>query len=167
MSVLSLFHCSNSIEDGFELMGFDIVCKTHKTDGNILGVIGPISNRLGKTVKTFKPLFYLGVAHKNKKLNIDGYTSTLHLTTSEMYDCSRSIMWVIGYMNKSMQLSFSFPEPEIADLLAVDCPDTLLAINVVAAILEAIDVNANIDANTIMSDYEKYYGFSCFNCYLS
>lgn len=157
MSVLSLYTCNNSIEAGFEMIGYDI---THKTD-NAIGIIGDNIKRVTKAVKTLQPLFFVITPPKNKPIDIDGYITTLHITTPDTYECSRPIIWIIGIKdNNAFRVPVLFPEADYDTALSVEDPDTLLTVNIAAAISDAIDANA------IMSEYDKFYGFSGFNCCL-
>lgn len=157
MSILSLYPCNNSIEAGFEMIGYDIVTKTD----NAIGVIGDNIKRVTKAVKALQPLFFLITPPKNKPVDIDGYITTLHFTVPDTYECSRPIIWIIGIRdNNAFCVPVLFPETDYDIALSVEDPDTLLTANIATAISDAIDANA------IMSEYDKYYGFSGFNCCL-
>lgn len=157
MSILSLYPCNNSIEAGFDMIGYDIVTKTD----NAIGVIGDNVKRVTKAVKALQPLFFVVTLPKNKYIDIPGYIATIHITTPEMYACSRNIVWIIGIKdNNAFRVPVLFPETDYDIALAVEDPDTLLTVNIAAAISDAIDANA------VMSEYDKFYGFSGFNCCL-
>lgn len=158
MSILSLYSCNNSIEAGFDLIGYDIVTRTDST----IGIIGDNIKRVTKAVKALQPLFFLITPPKNKPVDIEGYITTLHFTLPETYGCSRPIIWIIGIKdNNAFRVPVLFPEVDTLDeALSVEDPDTILAVNIAAAISDAIDANA------VMSEYDKFYGFSGFNCCL-
>lgn len=154
MSVLSLFDYYCSIEEGFELAGYDVNTQI----SNAIGIIGPHNRQLIHHIKALQPLFFVGVSDHNKKMDIDGYIITAHFSTPKEYQCSRPITWTIGVRhNNALNLPFTFPNAANDTYEAIH-PDTALALAIACNITDAID-----DMAIMSSDYDKYYGFWAFN----
>ena len=151
MSVLSLFPCSNSIEDGFELAGYDINSKLN----NAIGIIGKSNRKLVKFVKQMTPLFFVGINDPNKYVYIDGYDVYAFITTSAKYHCSRNIAWTIGIKsNTTASFHFELPVPSTNDN-DID-NDTALALSVACAVAK------NVDHRAVYSNYDIFDVFSKF-----
>ncbi|MBQ5319320.1 MAG: hypothetical protein J6K17_09520 [Oscillospiraceae bacterium] len=157
MSVLSLFDCYCSIDEGFELAGYDVNTQI----SNAIGIVGPHNRRLVNCIKALQPLFWVGVSDHIKKMDIDGYIITAHFSTPAEYRCSRPITWAIGVRdNNALNIPFEFPSA-IHHTFDDDIhPDTALSLAIACNISEAIDNMA------VMTDYEQYYGFLAFNEYV-
>lgn len=107
MSVLSLFSVNNSVEEGFELAGYDIAVNCN----NAIGIIGPINRKLTNAVKSLRPLFFVGVSDHDRKVDIDGYITTTHISTDTEYQCSRNITWIVGIMDNTVHNKFLHFQP--------------------------------------------------------
>lgn len=154
MSVLSLFSVNNSVEEGFMLAGYDIAVDIT----NAIGIIGPINRKLTNTVKSLRPLFFVALSDRNKKVDIEGYIITTHFSTPEEYQCSRPITWTIGIRdNNVLNLPFIFPNAANDTYEAIH-PDTAIALAIACNITDAVDAMA-----IMSSEYDEYYGFSPFN----
>lgn len=151
MSVLSLFSIRNSVEEGFELAGYDINSKL----SNAIGIIGKANQKLVKSVKQMTPLFFVGINDPNKYVYIDGYDVYAFITTSDKYHCSRNIAWTIGIKsNATVSFHFELPIPSTIDN-DID-NDTALALSIACAVAE------NVDHRTVYSDYDIFDVFSEF-----
>ncbi len=153
MSILSLFSIRNSVEEGFMLAGYDVASDVT----NAIGIVGPNNRRLVNSIKAVPPLFFVALSDRNKKVDIEGYIITTHISTTIEYSCSRNIVWIIGvHDNNALNIPFEFPF-DTNDTYEAIHPDTALALAIACNITDAVDAMA------IMSEYDKYYGFSPFN----
>lgn len=157
MNVLSLYPHHNTIDEGFELAGFNVL--KVRNDTKIVGIIGGrMSYRL---IAQIQPLFFIFIAKKALKFkNINtnairgNYNVYRYSTKSDDYGCKNIVWWHIGIrQNLDNDNDYIFPEPSNDNDGTID-NDVLLALNIAISILEAFDYTSNHHI-----EFNKYYKF--------